>query len=157
MSINLIVANSVNGVIGKNGNMPWHIPQDLKRFKTLTKNSVVIMGRKTFESIRKPLPDRCNFIISNKPSSNNDVYSFKNIPSAIKYAKETFPNLDIFVIGGASIYNQFLELDLIENIYQTVIDKIIEGDTFFSFDQDNWEIKESTKDGEVTYLNWKKK
>jgi len=165
MSINLIVANSANGVIGKNGCMPWHIPYDLKRFRLLTKDSIVLMGRKTYESIGKQLPDRYNFVISSMDLKDKNIYVFKDINCAISYAKKNFPNLDIFVIGGASIYNHFLKLDLIDNIYQTVINKNIEGDTYFSFDESDWdvehrfhiELKNNDEILDCSYITWKRK
>jgi dihydrofolate reductase len=140
MFINLIVANSQNGVIGKDGNMPWNIPQELTRFQQLTNGSIVIMGRRTYESIGKPLKNRYNFIISQSNLCIKGIYQFSNIEDALKYAKEKLPNYAIFVIGGASIYKQFLEQNLIDRIYQTIIKKDIEGDAVFSFNKENWNI-----------------
>ena len=140
MFINLIVANSQNGVIGKEGNMPWHLPKDLIRFKQLTSNSIVIMGRKTYESIGKPLSKRYNFVISNSDLQIKGIYPFKDINSALQYAEEKMPGVDVFVIGGASIYEQFLSQNLVNRIYQTLIKRDIDGDVTFSFNKENWNI-----------------
>lgn len=154
--MNLIVANSTNNVIGKDGVIPWHFPQDLKRFRELTIGSIVIMGRKTYESIERPLDERFNFVISSKGLNDDEIYSFKDISSAIKYAKEKLPDCKIFVIGGASIYKQFLEQNLIDKIYQTVVKKKVEGDSFFDFNKENWKIVEIQDSGECSYITWEK-
>jgi len=156
MFINLIVANSTNNVIGKDGTVPWHFPQDLKRFRELTIDSIVIMGRKTFESIGKPLDERYNFIISKSNLSISGIYSFMDIDSALDFAKNTMPERKIFVIGGANIYKQFLEKNLINRIYQTVINKRIDGDTFFDFDKSNWFILDKKENSEFSYIVWEK-
>lgn len=156
MFISLVVANSLNGVIGINGCLPWNIPEDLKRFRKLTDNSIVIMGRKTYESIGKPLENRYNFVISSKDLSNSDIYSFKDINSAIKYAEEKLPGHNVFVIGGASIYQQFLEQNLIDRIYQTIVKKNVDGDTFFRFNRENWRIVHNQDSVECSFTTWDK-
>src|SRR5215203_4966701 len=104
MNISLVVAASTNNVIGKNGKMPWHLPNDLKHFKNITWAMPVIMGRKTFESMGKPLPGRKNIIITRqndyKPEGVIITASFND---AVAAAKETDAK-DVFVIGGGEIY-----------------------------------------------------
>lgn len=157
MSINLIVATSQNGVIGKNGKMPWNLSEDLKRFKKITDGSIVIMGRKTYESIGKPLSGRYNFVISRNGIDLPGAFSFDSIDSAIDYAIKWLSEREIFVIGGGSIYQQFLERGLVDKIYQTLIKKVFDGDTFFSFDKEKWEIIESQDSNECLYITWEKR
>ena len=165
MSVNLIVANSTNGVIGKDGKMPWDIPEELKRFKKLTLGHVVIMGRKTYESIGRALKGRCNLVLSKKELNLDDAYVFSNAVEALKFASKEAPNKEVFIIGGASIYFTFLSLGLVDRIYQTVVKKEMEGDCFFDFNKNDWEIvKEESvylkdKEGvdvECDYIEWVK-
>jgi len=160
MFVGLIVANSKNGVIGKDGHMPWNLPGDLRRFKKITANSIIIMGRKTHESIGKVLLNRYNFVISKGVLKTPGIHPFSNIESSLEFAKLVFPECKIFVIGGASIYKQFLRKNLVNRIYQTVIDKDFEGDTFFDFDKENWKIIEEIPfeegDNKGTYITWEK-
>ncbi len=132
-TVSLIVAMAENRCIGKDNKMPWHIPEDLKRFKSLTMGAPVIMGRKTFESIigylGKPLPGRENIIIS-KSGYQNDFNApvFSSIPCAITHAKTRTDN-EIFIIGGAQIYTQSIENT--DRIHLTKIHQNVEGDAFF--------------------------
>lgn len=120
----LIVAMSENRAIGKGGTLPWHLPRDLKFFKTTTMGAPIIMGRKTFESIGRALPGRRNIVVS-KSYSHPDV----EVVGAI-------PQVDgAFIIGGAQIYN--LALPQVDTIYCTRVHTEIDGDTFFpEFEQD---------------------
>ena len=121
--ITLIAAVSKNGVIGIDNKLPWTLPEDLKRFKKLTTGKVVLMGRKTFESIGKPLPNRTNVILSRDPLFRPDgVLVYSNI-------EEVLPIFyDIIIIGGENIYKQFIDrADVIELTY---IDKEFEGDSY---------------------------
>ena len=137
----LIVAMAENRCIGKDNKMPWHIPEDLKRFKSLTMGAPVIMGRKTFESIisylDKPLPGRENIIISKSGYKNDfDAPVFSSIPCAITHAK-TRANDEIFIIGGAQIYAQ--SITVADQIHLTKIHKTVEGDAFFpQINPDEW-------------------
>lgn len=139
--LSLIVAMAQNRCIGKDGRMPWHISDDLKRFKTLTMGHPVIMGRKTFESIisylGKPLPGRTNIVISRAGSSYYpDSSVFSTIEDAIDHAK-TLGSAEVFIIGGAQIYAQ--TIDQADTIHLTQIHHDVEGDAFFpAFDRDNW-------------------
>ncbi len=124
MRLALIAALARNRVIGKDGKLPWHIPEDLKRFKRLTTGHPVLMGRKTFEALGRPLPNRRNIVLTSKAMSG--IESFHSIPDAL----QTLANEEIvFVLGGGEIYAQFLgRADL---MYLTEIEKDYDGDTFF--------------------------
>lgn len=121
-----VVAMSLNRVIGKNNQLPWHFPADLKHFKSLTTGQTVIMGRKTFDSIGKPLPNRENFVISRTPRENKEHLSFF---SSIEEAIRSVKTADGFIIGGADIYAQ--TMNQIDGIYLTQIYQNYEGDAFY--------------------------
>ena len=129
----IVVAMAQNGVIGINNDLPWHIPADLKRFKALTVGKPVIMGRKTFDSIfarlKKPLPDRPNIVISRSGFSHDGVTVFADVKTALKEIAQKYPDDEIMVIGGASIYEQTLPLT--DKLYLTVIEKDYDGDAYF--------------------------
>lgn len=151
MIINLIVATTENGVIGKDGDMPWSMPADLKHFKhitTLGESNIVIMGRKTYDSIGRPLPGRSNMVITrNKNKSEIDYIDaevFNTIEDAIDHAKgiEYFlkKEVDVHIIGGASVYNKVLEMGIVDRIHHTLIHAEIEGDTYFHIPEE-WVAK----------------
>ena len=126
----IIVAYDKNRVIGQNGDMPWgrSLPADLVNFKRLTRNSNVIMGRKTFESIgSRPLPDRENIVISSKPTGVKKVLTAMNLRSALALSR--YPT---FIIGGSQVYKDALDIPEIDTIYATEIDaEFPDADTFF--------------------------
>lgn len=126
MIISIIAAMSENRVIGSGGNLPWKIPADLARFKSLTMGHVVVMGRKTFESIGHPLPGRTNIVLSRTKSSINGCLVAASLPDAIVAAdgEEEF-----FVLGGAGVFAE--ALPLAHRIYLTIVHQHYEGDTFF--------------------------
>lgn len=127
MLLSIIVAMAKNRVIGNKGKIPWHLPEDLKRFKQLTMGHPIIMGRKTFDSIGKPLPGRTNIVITrNKQFSAQGVVRADNLDDAIRKAGG---QNEIFVIGGAEIYRE--ALPRADKIYLTLIEQEFEGDTFF--------------------------
>jgi dihydrofolate reductase len=144
MLVSIIVAVSKNGVIGRDNQLIWHLPDDLKQFKRLTMNHPMIMGRKTFESIGKPLPGRTSIVVSRSSSWPQDV-ALQNLPSllvagsleaAIELAKQNNPD-EVFVIGGAEIYR--LALPLAHKIYLTEVHVEVLGDAFFEIsDPENW-------------------
>lgn len=137
MKINLIVAASKNNVIGKNNNLLWHLPNDMKFFKQTTWAMPVIMGRKTFESMQsKPLNGRLNIVITSNPSriDNNIVVGVESFADALFVAKEHFYK-QVFVIGGGEIYKQ--TINKADCIYLTRVDTFIEGDTFFPVINEN--------------------
>ncbi len=140
MLVSIIVAAAKNGVIGKDNQLLWRLPDDLKRFKKLTMGCPIIMGRKTFESIGKPLPGRTTIIITR--SSDYQVegtLSAHSIEQALKLARESGAE-EAFIIGGGEIYRDVLKTDLAERIYLTEVHASPAGDTFFSIsDPADWQ------------------
>ena len=135
MKISLIVAMASNRAIGLNNQMPWHLSADLKKFKQITMGLPILMGRKTYESIGRPLPGRSNIIISRNPSYQQpDCQVFENVDKAIAACQEYN---EIFVIGGATFYQAMLpKADL---LYLTQINKAFDADTFFPvINQQEW-------------------
>lgn len=127
MKISLIVAAATNNVIGRDGALPWHISEDLKRFKRLTVGKPIIMGRLTYDSIGKPLPDRKNIVISSQEGLTIDGCEVVATPEA---ALELAADADeVMVIGGGRIYEQMLPIA--DRIYLTKVNKEIDGDTYF--------------------------
>lgn len=127
--INIIVAINKNLAIGKDNNLLWHIPEDLKRFKSLTKNNIVIMGRKTYESISKPLPKRVNIIITRNPSFQAPWCIITNsLDDAIKEWKK-YTQKEIYIIWWWEIYRQ--ALDIADRLDITEVNEEYEADTFF--------------------------
>ncbi len=135
--ISIIVAYDKNRAIGKDNKLCWRQSNDLKRFKELTTDKTVVMGRKTFESIGKPLPNRKNIVLTRQRVEIDGVEVVTSI-SDIKEIKD-----DIFIIGGGEIYKLFL--DVADRIYATEIDCEIEADTWFPEIGNNWKIIKSEK------------
>jgi dihydrofolate reductase len=125
--ISIIVAYAANRVIGRNGKMPWHLSEDLKRFRRLTMGHHIVMGRKTWESIGRLLPGRKHIIVSRK--SGYDVPGAKVVDSLEAAIAAARDNSEIFVIGGGEIYP--LVLPIADRILATEIDREYEGDTYF--------------------------
>ncbi len=127
-----------NRVIGNKNELPWHIPEDLKRFKKLTMGHPVFMGRKTYDSIGKVLPGRDNFIISR--NSNLKITDATVIPSLEHGLSLCYEKDQVFVIGGQQIYEA--ALPIADRIYLTTIKKCVVGDTYFpQLDNSIWQIK----------------
>lgn len=125
MSISLIIAMSQNGVIGNQNKLPWHLPEDLKHFKMLTMGHKIVMGRKTFEAIGRPLPGRENIVLTRDMAYKVSGISIIHAPDEIgDVAAE-----EIFVIGGAEIYRLFLPKA--DRLYVTLIKQDFSGDAFF--------------------------
>ena len=127
MEISIIVATSKNNVIGRDGGIPWHLSADLKRFKALTTGHPIVMGRRTFESIGRPLPGRRNIVISNSVNAIEGCDVIKSVDDLLNDK-----SLDgmIFIIGGGEIYKQFLPYA--KKVYLTEVEtEITDGDTFF--------------------------
>jgi dihydrofolate reductase len=120
----LIAAIARNRVIGKAGTLPWHIPDDLKRFKHLTSGRTVLMGRKTYASIGRPLPHRRNVVISSREIPG--VESYRRLDHALEAVKN---DEQVFVIGGGRLYEALL--DRADELFLTLIDDEVEGDTLF--------------------------
>ena len=135
----IIVAMSANRVIGRGGALPWHISADLRRFRQLTTGHAIIMGRKTFESIGRPLPERRSIVISrNRDFRPEGVEVVASLDAALRCCQG---EAEVFVIGGSSIYE--LALPQADRLYITQIHATIEGDTFFPpFDETEWKLAE---------------
>jgi dihydrofolate reductase len=129
--INIIVAMSKNRVIGDSNTLIWHLPEDLKRFKQLTTGNTIVMGRKTYESIGRPLPNRRSIIIT------RDLNYFVEDCEVVNSLEEALllSNNDCFIIGGGEIYKQ--SINIADKLYLTLIDKEFEGDTVFP-EIENW-------------------
>jgi len=126
--LSLIVAIASNNAIGKNNQLLWHIPEDLKRFKALTTGHTVIMGKRTYESLPlHPLPNRVNMVITDVPGEQIEgcltVYSMEE---AIQKAD---PEKENFIMGGGMVYKQFLPI--VDKLYLTIVEKAFDADTFF--------------------------
>ncbi len=139
--ISIIVARSRNNVIGNAGKIPWHIPRDLQRFKSISFGYTVVMGRKTWESIGKPLPGRRNIVVSRtlRFFYEPNAFSVGNLNLALWYAGDQ----DAFVIGGAEIYRQCLPVTY--RIYLTEVPGEYPGDATFDFDESEW-VESSRED-----------
>jgi dihydrofolate reductase len=137
--IHIIVAASKNHVIGKDNKLLWHLPNDLKYFKAVTTGHPIIMGRKTYEAIGKPLPNRLNIVISrNQYESTENLIYTTSLQEAVAIAK--VKDEEIFIIGGGEIYRQ--ALPLADKIHFTLVDTTIDGDTFFpELNETEWEIE----------------
>jgi dihydrofolate reductase len=120
-----IAAMSENRVIGKGNKIPWHLPEDFKWFKKMTTGNVIVMGRKTFESIGKPLPNRETVVLSRGQFQYPGVRTISDL-SQIDPAKDA---REVFICGGAQIYEQ--ALPHCSDLYLTLVRKVVEGDTFF--------------------------
>lgn len=158
MKLYHIVACTKNGVIGKNGRLPWHFREDLKHFKSLTLGSTVMMGWKTFEGIGKSLPGRENFVLSrNKTRDVQGVRFFHSLADALRHVTTE----KVFIIGGADIFRQ--TMDLIDGIYMTQIEGTYEGDAYYPVIPNYFEeklrqpSKEEPKLEFIFYENVKKK
>lgn len=138
--ISLIAAVDRNGLIGSEGKLPWHLPADLKHFKKLTIGHPVVMGRRTFESLGKPLSNRRNVVLTKD-------YRFKaegaETVHSVEEALQILTEGEVFVIGGAQVFKDFLPWA--DRIYLTVIDQEFAGDTFFpEFNQEDWFLVSET-------------
>ncbi len=156
MAISLFVAMAQNRVIGVKNDLPWYIPADLKRFKALTVGKPVIMGRKTFDSIydriKKPLPDRPNIVVSKSGFAHEGVDTYPDLQTAVNESKTKYPDTEIMVIGGASIYEQILPFA--DKIYLTLIEKDYDGDAWFpELSMEEWKtIYEEKQEGDPSYV-----
>ena len=142
--IAIIAAVARNGVIGHRNRMPWHLPEDLKRFRQLTLGHAVIMGRRTFESIGRPLAGRDNIVITRSPDwTRSGCHTAPSLEAALAAVREP---QDAFVIGGAQIYA--LALPIASRLYMTEIECEFEGDAFFpEFDRSRW--REASRESRV--------
>lgn len=132
----LVVAVADNGAIGKDGSLPWRIPEDLKHFKSVTMGHAIIMGRKTWDEVKRPLPGRRNLVVSRRPGLLLEgAEVFGSIEAAIEAARTT--DAEPHVIGGTSLYEA--ALPLATRIHLTEVHRDVEADTFFPpFDRGTW-------------------
>lgn len=126
MTISIVVAISENRAIGKDNKLLWYLPNDLKHFKAITSGHTVIMGRKTYESVGKPLPNRRNIIITRQDIKIEGCEVVNSIKAALELCRT---EREVFIVGGAEIYKQSLHLT--DRIYLTVVHQQFEGDSFF--------------------------
>ena len=141
--VKLIVAKASNDVIGKNNDLIWHLPADMRFFTQTTKGHIVIMGRRNWDSIPlkyRPLSDRINVVIThNTHFKDPGCTVFHSLEEALDFYKND-PSRDIFIIGGGQIYRHALEKDLVDQMFVTHIDAAFEGDTWFpAIDPAKWE------------------
>lgn len=137
MRLTIVVAMSTNNVIGRHGGMPWHLPEDLRRFRRLTMGKPILMGRRTFDSIGGALPGRRNIVISRQPDLDVDGCELAASPDAALSLVEGSD--EVMIIGGAYIYREMLPRT--DRIERTRIHATIEGDTFFpELHPDDWRV-----------------
>ena len=146
MKVALIVAIDAERGIGKNNDLMWHLPNDMKFFKDTTQNQIVVMGRKNYDSIPekyRPLPNRLNVVLTrNTDFQAPDCKVFTSLEACFEYFKHETEKT-IFIIGGGEIYKMALESGRIEEMYVTYIDKIYGADTFFPlFNDKEWKSEE---------------
>lgn len=127
--LSIIVAKAKNNVIGKDNKLLWHIPDDLRRFRKLTENHTIIMGRKTFESLENVLPNRKHIVFSQNPDFKVNDENVEVVHSMLQIQEYIESNEEAFVIGGAIIYN--LLMPYVTKLYVTEVDKDFDGDAFF--------------------------
>ncbi len=136
MTVSIIVAASENNVIGRQGDLPWRLSDDLKRFKAVTMGKPIVMGRKTYESIGRPLPGRQNIVITRQPgysAAGCDVVA--TVEQAVEVANDAE---EIMVIGGSEIYALFLPAA--RRLYLTRVHAEVDGDAFFPTPDDDWHL-----------------
>ena len=135
--LSIIVAKAKNNIIGKENKLIWHLPEDLKHFKELTTGHTIIMGRKTFESLGRILPNRKHVVFSQNPDFKVDDENVEIVHSMLQIQEYIENEEENFVIGGAMIYN--LLMPYVTKLYVTQINKDFEGDTFFPrIDENVW-------------------
>ena len=135
--IEIIAAIGRNKQLGLNGKLPWYLPSDMKRFKDLTLGKSIVMGRKTYESIGKPLIGRTNIVMSKDKNwkGHKDLYVFDNVVDIVDFVKKRGENT-LMVIGGSSVYELFMEMAT--KMYITIVNYDGEADTFFPKDGGLW-------------------
>lgn len=151
--IAIIVAYSNNRVIGNKGKIPWTLKNEKKRFKNLTTNNIIVMGRKTFEEIGRPLPDRITVVVSKTKNFDSEMcFTASSLSKAIELCKRRFADKDIFISGGEALYKE--ALPFAEKLYVTEIDAEIDGDTYFP-DFDESEFLKTIEETHLEELSYK--
>ncbi|MEI6782055.1 MAG: dihydrofolate reductase [Verrucomicrobiota bacterium] len=138
-----IAAMSLNRVIGADNRIPWHLPEDFKWFKKLTTGQVIVMGRRTFESIGKPLPNRTTLVLTRSAGPIPGVRTLSDM-SQLDPADPALAGREIFICGGAQVYQQ--ALPLCSDLYLTLVKRVVEGDTLFPPFEDQFELIEEILD-----------
>jgi dihydrofolate reductase len=152
--IAIVVAMDKNRVIGRNNKIPWHISEEIKNFKRLTTGTTVIMGRRTFESIGKPLPDRNNIVISSSMPPTAGVDVCKTFEEGIIKAKSY--GKDVFIIGGGTVYEQ--AMSLADKMYVSYVKGEHDGDVYFpEFDEKEWHIDSKQEFSEFELVVYSRK
>ena len=146
MTLSILVAHDKQRVIGYQNQLPWHLPNDLKHVKQLSTGHTLVMGRKTFESIGKPLPNRRNVVLTNNHSFKHEgvdvILSFEDL--------NDIPGL-VFIFGGQTLFEEMI--DKVDDLYITVVDGKFQGDTFFPpYTFEDWEV-ESSVEGQLDEKN----
>ena len=165
VTISHVVALSNNNVIGVNNSLPWNLKTDLAHFKNYTSNKIIVMGRKTYESIGRPLPNRINLIVSNTIKEINGAELFKSTEDAINKARELCINKnleEIIIIGGGYLFRDTLSIT--NKLVLTKVDCNIEGDVFYpDIDLDEWQklssehfTKDLNNDYDFTVITYEK-
>ena len=142
MNLSIIVAMTDDLVIGREGRLPWRLSDDLKRFKRLTMGHVLLMGRKTYESIGRPLPGRRTIVLSRQAGLQGDgVELSSNMDEAVRIAEQGESQRELFVVGGAELYRE--ALPIAQRIYMTRVHADVAGDTFFPpWNPSEWQVVE---------------
>lgn len=144
LPLEIVAAVAANGAIGRDGQLPWHLPDDLRHFKALTMGHPVIMGRRTYESVGRPLPGRLTIVISHSLANppHQEVKLANSLEAAIALAAQATPG-PAYVVGGAEIYR--LALPRVSTMHLTELDEPVDGDTYFPmFDRCAWWIATET-------------
>lgn len=150
MRISLIVAMAKNRIIGRDNQMPWHLPADFAYFKKVTLGHPVIMGRKTFESIGRPLPGRRNIVVSRNPAFRADGVE---VVASLEQALDACQGEEVFVIGGATLYAE--ALPRVDRIFLTEVDALPAGDTLFPpLEKNQWrEVARERREADAKNLH----
>lgn len=146
MTLSILVAHDKQRVIGYKNQLPWHLPNDLKHVKQLSTGHTLVMGRKTFESIGKPLPNRRNVVLTNN-------HSFKHEGVDVIHSIEEINDIpgQVFIFGGQTLFEEMI--DKVDDMYITVVDGKFQGDTFFPpYTFEDWEV-ESSVEGQLDEKN----
>jgi dihydrofolate reductase len=150
-----IAAMSLNRVIAAGNKIPWHLPEDFKWFKKMTTGHVIVMGRKTFESIGKPLPNRTTIVLTRTLAGIPGVLTVPALTD-IDLSDPAVAGREIFICGGAQVYQQ--ALPLCSDLYLTLVKRVVDGDTFFASFEDRFELKEELTDSpEFKILHYTRK
>jgi dihydrofolate reductase len=139
-----IAAMSQNRVIGQGGKIPWHLPEDFKWFKKMTTGQIVVMGRKTFESIGRPLPNRTTLVLSRGGFSHPSAVTAADL-GGVDWSQPALAGRAVFICGGAQVYAQ--TLTSCSDLYLTLVKRVVEGDTFFPAFEDQFTLAEEIMDG----------